>query len=262
MNRLQIFLSLCAILLGLALWHQPPAPPATETLLTGLRIDGIQQIRLFNGLKRKAAIQLQRENDGWWLQHPLQIRADAMSVHEILRLAETPSHVQRPASGLDLPALKLKPPLWRVQFNQHTLEIGGRESISGRRYIRVNDTVHLVADFNPALIDSNYADLADRSLLPANIDVLQIQTSQDGPARAGAPHDALLSRWQTARADWIIRPMSMHFDQVDDRVRIKTRSGRIEFLVAGREPRLQLIRPDWDLLYVLPASAAAELLEP
>ncbi len=270
MTRIQLILALVATALGLYLLQEvEPTTPASPEPLTALDPQQVQRIELYMGADSDAAIVLRRQDQAWLLETPVQIEADALSVGEILRLASAPSRLQRPAEAFELAKLKLAPPLWRVRLDQTELQVGGIESISRQRYVRHQDTVHLVPDFNPAPLDGNYADLVSRQLLPQDAEILEIRLPSHGAeAEAGSgaepmtPEQAwqLAQRWRQAAADWVTRPMNLHFDAVRHRVTVVTAAQTLDFLISATGPRLELIRPDLDLLYSLPGSASTELL--
>ncbi len=263
MNRTNAILAAVALLLAALLWLDRNGETPAELITLTERDPGeIRQIALHLGDGEAPAVLLQKQDSGWHITHPVQVAADPFAVGEILRLLRVESHEQRDPEGLDLAALKLAPPLWRVAYDDSELAIGAVESIRRQRYVLQDGRVHLVDDFNPAPFDGNYADLVSRRLLPAGSDILRIRWPDQAPAAADALDPLRLQHWLDAEADWTARPLPVDFEAVHSRVTITTTQGTADFLIAGVEPRLKLIRPDIDVLYNLPASAVAELLGP
>ena len=98
--------------------------------------------------------------------------------------------------------------------------------------------------------DLDHADLVDRALCPPGI------TAVITP-RGRLSEPGLLARWENTRALWLDRATRDDHAADGSSIRVElTGGGHIDFI------RLQdgLLRPDWDLVYRLPASAWAELL--
>ncbi len=261
MNRTNLILAVVALLLAGLLWLDDDSQAPDELVtLTERNPAEVERIALYLGDGETPVVQLQKQATGWHITSPVTVAADPFAVGEILRLLRVESLERRNPAELDLTALKLAPPLWRVRYDETELAIGAVESIRQRRYLRQADQVHLVDDFNPAPFDGNYADLVSRRLLPQGSEILRMRWPDQDPLAAENIDPALLQRWLDAEADWTARPLPIDFEAVHSRVTISTAQGSADFLIAGVEPRLKLIRPDIDVLYNLPASAASELL--
>lgn len=264
-------LGLIAVGLSVALLlTQTDTQDETAQPLSDLNIDTISQIEMALGRPGETTLKLSKTDQGWQLVQPVQMPADPMAVAEILRLATSTSSRSMDPATLDLAKVKLDPPLWRINLGDAVFEVGDTEAISGQRYVRHGDKVFLVADLNPARLDNNYADLVVRDLLLGDdvITSLRLPDAQRGSRDLPAADDhnaALIARWQNAQAQWLVRPSQLDFQDVHDRatVFLQDASGQdysVDFLIRSRSPRLELIRPDLNLMYMLPGSAAQELL--
>lgn len=267
MSRNNQILAAIAVFLSLLLLvpHQD-APLEHDARLSPLSASEIEHIQLQLGGRSSAPLLLSRRQGGWQLDSPVSLPADEAAVGEILRLLSSTSQRALAADSLQLDKLMLAPPLWRVTLNQQQFEIGGTDAINGLRYVRVADTVHLVADLNPARFDNNYADLVVRDLLPDKAEISQIQLpdAQQGQRSIQLADDgaaALFERWRHARAQWLLRPNALDYQDVHSRVTLQLADGRsIDFLIRSLSPQVELIQPQLQLMYILPGSAREELL--
>lgn len=258
MNRIwrhNLLLAATAAALALWLWlDRPPAPPPPPAPLLQLEPEDVGRIEI-GGPEGLLAIELERQNDGWRLVRPVQAPADAFAVNRLLELPARPMQRRLQAGALNLAEAGLDPPLWTLRYDGQPLEIGATEPVSGRRYVRTRDAIALVDDIDPALLDPNYADLVSRQLISRPVSSVTLPGAETPTTEA-----ALTEHWQNAKALWVIRPDARDHDAAGARVMVTLKDESIEFRLRRREPQLELIRPDLDLLYVLPGSAAGELL--
>ncbi|ORE85235.1 hypothetical protein ATO7_15667 [Oceanococcus atlanticus] len=262
-TRTNLTLGIIAALLSLILiLHKPALQAPTTQRLSTAAPQQASSIQLSLGNGQPPTLILQRDEQAWTLNAPVRMRADDMAVNEILRLLSVSSQRTLDPSDTDLAAIRLDPPLWQVDIDEHRFAIGGTEALSGQRYVLYQGQIHLVGDLNAARFDNNYADLVDRSLLGEHGQIQSIRLPQGEVTLVQAGSAELFARWANAEAQWLVRPSKMDFDDVRERVTVRLDSASIDFLIRSREPRLELIRPDLDLMYMLPASASRELLEP
>ncbi|MGJ8668144.1 MAG: DUF4340 domain-containing protein [Oceanococcus sp.] len=257
--------------LSLLLFMSSPEPDEAEPqTLSNIDPTEITHIRLALGRPGKTALELQKTNDQWMLTAPIALAVDPLAINEILRLASSNSHRQLDPEDIDRGKLKLDPPLWRVHLDQAVFEVGGREAISGHRYVGYAGQVHLIDDLNTTRLDNNYADLVARDLLAENFEItaLRLPDAQNGSrdlSVSDTGSGGIFKNWAIAKAQWLVRPSKLDYQDVHSRVTVfmrdeKGASHSIDFLIRSSSPQLELIRPDLDLMYMLPGSAADELL--
>lgn len=270
LTRHNLILALLAVVLSMALLLTTPEPAEDSVPISTLDPQSVSHIELALGRPGEAHLELNKTAAGWHLTHPVHLPADPMAVAEILRLASSHSSRSMPLDSLQLAPLQLDPPLWRIRFDDESFAVGGTEALSGQRYVLYGDKVYLVADLNPARLDNNYADLVVRDLLPDADSILSLRLpdaqkgSRDLPA-ADSNNSALTQRWSQTQAQWLVRPSTLDYDDVHARATVFLQDEKglrysVDFLIRSRSPRLELIRPDLDLMYMLPGSAAQELL--
>lgn len=267
MNRSNAILSVIVLSLAVLMWLTRPqmANPAVSTL-SSIKPESVEQIKLELGGRDAPSIILSRQDAGWMLLQPIEMPADPAAVAEILRLLNSRSQQQLSIAEVDLKKLKLNPPLWRVSLDEQSFSIGGTDAINGYRYVGTNGQIHLVADLNANRFDNNYADLVSRKLLPqgAQVTLISIPDSSLGQRQItwlNPSAEMLFQHWQQAQAQWMLRPSDLDFQQVHSRINLQLDNGHsLDFLIHSLSPRLELIRPELDLMYVFPESASSELI--
>jgi len=140
-TRANAVLTLLALVLGLALWWDLERQEAHYPPLTPLHPDQIHQV--FIERAGELVEHLRRTATGWRsLRGPVE---DQQWLNHLLHIAELPSLQRFPAPD-DLAPFGLAEPAHRLRFNDIWIAWGGLEPVSGRRYVKVADQIHLVSD--------------------------------------------------------------------------------------------------------------------
>lgn len=143
LGRINLALGALVVVLALVVWWAPsgqvPGVP-----LTDLEPRAIREIRVSDRQGLKFA--LVRDGDNWRLTHPRVAPADPVQAAALAGLARAVSYRQFPLSDLDPKSLGLDPPGLRMELDEQVLELGATDPIQDRRYVRVADQVHLIAD--------------------------------------------------------------------------------------------------------------------
>ena len=265
---------LLAVVMGLA-WlaftgEEPPPPQGLP--LTTLDPGAIERISLERGGRRVAV--LARDADGWRLVEPLEARADPFRVRALLTLASAESDTGFRAAGNDLSQYGLQPPQAIVRFDATPVQVGGTESVSGRRYLLSGDQVHLLEDRWFGAIAAGPAAWVDPRPLPEGARVVALElpaarwTLVDGrwqrdPADPRLSADAgptLVQSWQRARA-LAVRPLDPSLDW-RERVLIRTRDAQSPLVleVARIEDAVLFAHRDLGVQYRFLARQGAVLL--
>lgn len=234
------------------------------------------------GATIKVRWSLERRGDAWWLTVPFIVPADPTAVEDLLRsLGETrsrarytPTELDPKAAGLDRPSSALVVTRAGVETR---FELGGTESLNYRRYLRSGDLVHLVDDLISYRLMQEGATLASKRLLPVGAAVARLEIPGRALARGAdgkwalTPADpevgadalvALVGNWEHATAT-AVRGLDGGAGVVQALVRISLDGGvaPLEFELLTAADGLRFARRDLGLVYELPTSARAELLE-
>lgn len=283
-NWLNLTLLGGVLLLLLVVVYQPgreePPPPERLTVLTPTQI---AQIRIERSMGD--TIQLAKAVSGWVLQAPLTLPANSFRVEAVLQVAEAPVHARMQATTISLAEFELDQPRVRLWLDNIEIAFGGTEPLSGRRYVRLGDTVSLITDTSYFDLVGEFTVFADTALLPADARLLQIDLPtlrlvrlQEGgwmqaPNRAQRPPapdvsmdmlNALHDAWRSARALQVRPFVAAEHEAVaeSDAVFISVAGMEmpLRFDILSRAPQLVLARADIGVQYHLPESAAGHLL--
>ncbi|MGH8453069.1 MAG: DUF4340 domain-containing protein [Nevskiales bacterium] len=274
MKRKHLNLLLAAVALGLvaAVYFSQEKPEPPPSPLTTLNSGDINRILIQHA--GKPDIRLDKRKAEWWLVAPVETRAESVEVAAILDLATRPSQRRYPVSEMDLAALGLAEPDWKVQLNDVRIEFGATDPIEARRYVRLSGTVHLVEDPPSAALDADYNDLVARRLLPANARISRLQlpglaltrTDKDGwtvmPKAADKGADAaqqLVGAWLNAQAMWIT-PLDRK-RPTQGSIVIEIGDESFHFGILDRKDQLVLARPELGVQLTLSKTLDSDLFE-
>lgn len=280
MNRrtqLNLILAASAIVLTALLWLSQPQPPEPEPPLLDVAGERIDRIEIHPGGGRPAIV-LVRGPHGWRLTQPVDARADASRVEDLLAMAAAIPARRYAAGEIDAEQAGLAPPRATIRFGDApVMAIGARTPIDGRkdtRYVRVGDTVALVALPNAAVVDLNWPRWIDPHLLApdARLEALQLPgltltradtggwlVSPNSRDRGADAAQFTIDAWRRARAMRITRARDKPAMADVKLVFADGRSRRLE--VVARQPQLLLRDPALGITYHLPSNMAAPLLD-
>ncbi len=126
--------------------EQPTGKP-----LTTLTPQQSQQLRLTN---EQGEVVLQREGESWSLQAPLVIAANQFRVEQLLHWFTVTSVQSYAASGLELAKFGLDRPQATLSTEGVELCFGNLDPLNHRRYLLLNDVVHLVDESELTAVDA------------------------------------------------------------------------------------------------------------
>lgn len=149
--RVNLALALLAAGLALFVWLDQRPPAQAPAAITGLDPKRIQRVRI---LRPDAEILLQRATDGWRMEKPQEAPADGAQVEALLAIAAAYSLERIPAPADRLAEFGLAPPSVTLDLDQLRIEVGGTQPVSHQRYLRIGDTIHLINDRFPLLLQA------------------------------------------------------------------------------------------------------------
>jgi hypothetical protein len=216
---LNLGLLVLAGVLVLLVIYEPGKQPAVITPLTTLTPDNIQRINIDN--KASGSIRLQKRNGTWYLLEPYQVPANRLRMDGLLSLAETRSFAAFTVNESELDKYGLDKPKGSIQLNDVTIYFGDTEEVNKRRYVRINDMVHLIADTFYHQIITDATSFASTELLPPgsqpkiiNLGNLVLRRQDDGswdlqPDQVASADqiNQLVQAWQQA-AGVYVKPAS------------------------------------------------------
>jgi hypothetical protein len=271
-----VLLGIVAVLVLLVAYEPGKQEPAVTTL-TELERGSIDSISIEN--KTGGRIRLQKQGDTWTMQEPYALPANRLRVDGLLPLADTRSYSQFKVAATELEKYGLQKPKGSIRLNDIDINFGDTDSVYKRRYVRIGDTVHLIADtfYHQLITDAN--SFASTELLPPgsklrSIDLgdLRLDKQDDGSWQVQPEQTAsadqinrLVQAWQQAAGVYVknaaataaIRDIKLTL--VDDTtVEYQVLQGD-DFILRRKDPPLQYHMVEaqrQQLLELMPAPAA------
>jgi len=175
------------VVLGLVAWLDPfsPAPEKFDRLVS-INNQSIQKISLTKAGQIAFSLEkrISEPQSHWLMVQPIKIPANPLKVSQLLNLPSTNSLRQYQIKSEHLAKLGLAEPAWEIVFEtgpqaqtekrpvseKVIIGFGKTEPISQRRYVLVNNTVHLI---NDRVSQFNFGS----PLMLANLDILPVDKS-------------------------------------------------------------------------------------
>lgn len=247
------------------------APPPTPAL-TSVDPAGITRLRVER--PNQPTVRLEKTASGWRMLEPYALAANAYRARALLGVAGAASHWQRPAGDLDLARFSLDKPKASLYLDDIRIDFGGTESLTGRRYVRLGETIHLITDRVFHHLLANAANFVDYHLLAPGSEPVAITLPDRRllrrhgvwalePEDPGVGADALaqtVNAWRQAQAIEV-RPLENGKSGQDVSVELAGADAPIHFRVRETESQVILGRPDVGVQYHFTPSGAASLLK-
>lgn len=221
----------------------------------------------------QAAVVLEKREGRWYVAEPLSLPANAFRIQSLLEVLGLASDRQFAVGDLELSRFGLEPPRATLVFDDLRLEFGDTETLSGRRYVRAGDTVHLTADRFYHQIVAGAAGFAHLGPLGPDPDPVAFQlpdltvrhdggrwiVEPDDPAAGADAVQRLVDAWRTVQAI-TVRPAEAAAGGRSLTVTLRGQEVPLRFLVSETPHALVLARPDAGVQYHLPVESAERLL--
>ncbi|MCP4044272.1 MAG: DUF4340 domain-containing protein [Gammaproteobacteria bacterium] len=260
-----------AALAAISLFEPGIEKPSAPLTLTDLDPNSIRMVTIRR--EGQPDILLEKDADRWQLREPLQLPGNTFKVTALLEVLTTESHSRLPATDLELQNFSLKPPRVSLTLDGLHLEFGDTAPLSGNRYVRLGDTVHLISDTFFYHLIAAPADFVHYGLLGPEAKPTTIALSQttlhleEGkwiphPEVGGIDADAisrLTTAWRNARA---VSVKAYTEGQAEQEVNISLEGVEqpLHFLIRTGERETIFARPDAGVQYHLPNESATRLL--
>lgn len=269
---LNIWLVVALAVLVWVVWQEPGHPPKPATVkLTGLTPAAVDKIVITN---RHGTISLAKRDGAWWMTEPVKVAANPVRVDSLLQVAGAESVSRFPAAGKDLSAFGLSKPSVSLRLNDSELAFGGVAPVDQRRYVRVGDIIHLIADRYSFALTADAAAWVSRDLVPKGADIVALELPDAKLFRGDkgewtvTPTDEKISQdavkakvkaWQEAQA---LRVAPYDKRPAHGKVVIRLEGGQspLQYEIITRKPELILARPEVGMQFYLEADQAQRLL--
>lgn len=193
--RINLILIFVVAALGVAVYWQVNREVARfEPPLSALRPEQINQVTV--SCLQCVARRFERVDGHWTMREPYNQPADDAQLARLLSIATSPVRSRRAISSLDSKKIGLDPALMSLDLGPEHFDIGTTDAFNGDRYVRVGDTIAMVADrFSPFLVAAPSSEL-DRHLLPRGSVLTSLRIN-------GIDRPELMNAWANALAERI-----------------------------------------------------------
>lgn len=219
---------------------------------------------------------LKRLSGRWQLSAPGVAAVAERARSDLVAAGVARSRGAHPLSELDAAAVGLAEPRVALELNgKIRLEFGDRAALSGLRYVRVGDRIHLVDDRHYHSVNQALEEVLARHLLPEGSEMVGLTL---GPWRlrwidgvwvsAGVPEvrgpERLASSWATAEATVVgqLNPRARTGEPVSIALADPERTLTFELMRSSQAEGLFLARRDLGVAYHFPPDRAPAVPQP
>jgi hypothetical protein len=265
-------LLIIGILVLLTIYEPGIEKPPEAPLLLPLKRDEVKHILIRRD--GQETVELAKGKDGkWQLLQPIKITASDFRIDSLLRITESKSLGSFSADPAKLSSYKLdKPKTELVLNNATTITFGATTPLDQRRYVLLNNKVHLISDNLYYFMISAWPTFVSMIPLPEKGTITALQLPKLGlhwqenhwqlePKQKIESADSitkLLDAWKFAAATSV----KVYDGKKGDKITLQFKDEKepLQFLLTALEPDLVLARPDLGIEYHFPAELADELL--
>ncbi len=198
----------------------------------------------------------------WLFTSPIRWPASDVNLGRIASLVNLEPHSSLPNTEIDISTLGLRFPKAVITLNDDVIVFGDTNQIGSRRYIMVNETVHLVEDNHLPISSAGLTGFIDKTLLPQSLTLSQLKLPQFTLSRTESASwtvnkptedysadqsNQLISNWQTLESTKI-KPYNNQKTPIQ-KIVAQTSEGVIEFFLLRIQPEIVLARPDLGVQY-------------
>ncbi len=272
---LNLALLLIVLILVAVVVLEPGKTPEPKTvLLTNLKDSDVNKIKIIRN--DKDTIELQKTEQQWQMLAPYSLAANNYKVASLMKLLKTESVAQYDMHHLDPARYDLLSPALSINFNDSlNIDFGNLEPIQKHRYVRIDQQLHLIADYYYYQLVGSTTDYLDHALIEQTEKITRIELPgltlaiTDGkwmlsPENENYSADAytdLFNEWKLAHAVEL-RPLTVTKKMADSQVRIflQGHDAPIEYKLFQTDDEFILSRIDKNIEYVMAADKADALL--
>ena len=285
LRSINLILFVAIICLGLLAWLDPFAPPEPEFHpLSTVNPETITKISLKRAGGNAFVLQksVSAPESSWRLREPVDLFANQLKVKQLLSLISTNSLRQYQIKSEHLAKLGLADPAWEIIFEASSggktvVSFGKTEPISQKRYVLVNNTVHLINDRVSQFNFGSPLMLANLDILPVDKSVKEVHLPDkvirrvDGQWQSSSPAERSVSQstykefideWRYAQASRVAladknefnidaKPVTVVLEKADQPVHFMIEHSGQDYIVTNK---------DWGVRYYLSGNVGEKLM--
>jgi len=271
-SLLNIALFLVVVLLAVYIYDTDKKEQASSESdqLTQLSAGQVTQISVHHNQRH---IELRREDGKWRMLQPINMTANSFRIDTLLKMLSTVSHAEYSTADLALDKYGISDASTSISFNDITIDFGIVNPINNYRYVRINDTVHLIDDHFYPLLSSQTGTLVARELIDGDAIIDKLVLPQQTLYRDennlwhssnNTDPDAIIEtvhHWQHSQAFGVHNYMQRE-SLADISAYLAGESEPVRFYVTDTDPWLIIARPDLDIEYHFNLEFYDRLLKP
>jgi hypothetical protein len=270
---LNLWLAVALMALVWVVWQEPGhAPKPAAVKLTELAPAAIDKIVISN---HNGSISFLKQDGAWQMVTPIKIAANPVRIDSLMELAQAESVSRFAAKGRDLAQYGLDKPAIQVRFNDTELLVGGVTPVGQQRYVKLGDTIHLIADRFQFDLTADASAFVSRDLVPHGKKIVAVELphaklSLDAkhqwsltPPDKGLSQDALqrvADEWRDAQA-LRVAAYDKRPEQGAVVIRVEGAPQPLRYEIIARKPELILARPEIGMQFYLAPEQAERLLD-
>ena len=280
--NLALLLLVGGIVLFLYLRPEPKVEAGPQShAVSAIAAEEIQRIQI--EFPAKAAVELEKRDNRWYLVKPYAARAGTAPVEQILAILGGQTNEKFPAN--DLARFGLDQPQFRLRLNQEEFSFGTINPLDGRQYVAYRDAVYLLSSLYAEAANIQVVELLDKRPLAAEDEIAGFDFSRlEQWEPTGLKVDITTEGWKVSIAEakpvrqeldtWFaeewrpltaisVEPYKPNPRDHHPSFLVKLKNGKvIRFDKLLESPELQLARPDEGLIYHFPQDTGFVILNP
>lgn len=239
-----------------------------DKVLSSLKINQVNSIKIQSN---NTSTKLNKHDEIWTIQQPVNIEADDFRVHAILNILNSDTETPYTIDESDLKKFSLDPALASLTLNHQEILFGTTSAVNDKRYIYTNKKLFLIEDQFYPLITAGYKNLMRRQLFPANSKINDISFGKihlykksngswvsEKTTESSDDLKRYIDNWQHIQA-YAVTNSSPPYTGTD--ITIKTDS-KIYRLLLVKSDNTTVINPELGLSYQFDLTAYEALINP
>ena len=163
----------------------------TYKQISDINLDEISRIEIQHNKKQK--ILIHKNDSGWIIQKPFTYRADEFRVLSLLSIAHQNSFTSFDVKENELDKYGLKKPAYTWILDNIRFSFGTTDPLNFRRYVKINNTVHLLEDEKYRFLAQDAVKFSSKILLPPQKTIVKLSTND-------------FSLYKNSQQHWVLSP--------------------------------------------------------
>ena len=264
------------VLVAVVVYEPGKEKPITPPTLTHLKTDDIQHIKINRRVAdaNEQDIVFEKTAEGWMMQKPYQLAANTFRIDSILKLLTAVSLSQNNLENLDQNKFGLSIPQATITFNKTKIIFGHNKSLNQHRYVKINSTLHMIADSFYYQLMAKTESFISHKLLPVKSKIIKLQLPHTKFEQADEKWNItpkaddfsadsvnqLISEWQLSQAYDINKVKIKAKTKADITVYLSSNK-ILRFKVEKNKDSFNLVNLDSGVRYILSADRKDKLLK-